>query len=95
MFVFCSHALMQALHELNLAVPLLRRSIRDGVIRILSSLLLPKNFAAGDQSSGSLIYDENLLLFGADLRTTCPDLEIVPWQEVIWIIICDCCCCFI
>ena len=49
---------MHSLHELNLTVPQLRSSIRDGVIRILSSLLLPKNFAAGDQPSGNSLCGE-------------------------------------
>lgn len=45
---------MQSLHELNLGVPSLRLAIHEGVIRTLSSILLPKNFAAGDQSSSKL-----------------------------------------
>nr|CAB3264065.1 serine/threonine-protein kinase mTOR-like [Phallusia mammillata] len=46
-------SLMQALHELNVKTPSLRQTIREGVVKTLSSVFLPKNLASGDQNVSS------------------------------------------
>ncbi|CAK8674525.1 unnamed protein product [Clavelina lepadiformis] len=63
-------ALMQSLHELNITVPSLRHSIHEGVLRTLSSVLLPKNFqGAGDQSSSSSSSEPDVSIIVLALHT--------------------------